>query len=136
MMKSKSIVLFFMMSFIAALLGCSQSKSVKVVEGGFYSLQNENGSYSVLKVLKVDDGGVHVRVYSNQFPSQPAKIDENSLYMAGADHKPNETLGMGHAPLSKKSFEAWQTTFVQQSAVKENELEGYKMWLEAKGGYF
>jgi hypothetical protein len=56
--------------------------------------------------------------------------------MAGVDRKPNETLGMGHAPISKRAFKDWKAVFFQQSAVNIDELEGYKMWLEAKGGYF
>ena len=43
---------------------------------------------------------------------------------------------MGHCPVSKKSFLSWGATFVQQSTVSAEELEGYKMWLDAKGGYF
>ncbi len=121
------------MSILSFLTGCSRSGPV---EGGLYYIQNENSAYSVLKVLKVDDGGVHVRLYSNQFSMPPAKIDESTLYLAGINAKPNESLGMGHAPLSKRTFEAWHATFFQQSSVKDDELEGYKMWLEAKGGYF
>ncbi len=49
---------------------------------------------------------------------------------------PNERLGVGHTPISKKSFAAWHATFVQQSTVSEEELDGYKVWLDAKGGYF
>jgi hypothetical protein len=123
------------MGLLSFLLGCSQSSS-GLVEGGFYYTRNDNGSYSVMKILKLDDGGVHVRLYSNQFPSPPSQVDESTLYMAGVDRKPNETLGMGHAPVSKKSFAGWKAIFFQQSAVKDDELEGYKMWLEAKGGYF
>ena len=127
--------LLLTMSLLSFLFGCSQSGS-KRVEGGLYYTQNENGSYSVLKILKLDDGGVHVRLYSNQFPTPPAKVDESTLYMAGVDRKPTETLGMGHAPISKRSFEGWKAVFFQQSTVKDEELEGYKMWLDAKGGYF
>ncbi len=123
------------MGLLSFLLSCSQSGS-KLVEGGLYYTQNENGSFSVMKILKLDDGGVHLRLYSNQFSTPPANVDESTLYMAGVDRKPNETLGMGHAPISKRSFEGWKAVFFQQSTVKDEELEGYKMWLEAKGGYF
>jgi hypothetical protein len=129
------ILTLIAMSLLSFLLGCSQS-GPKLVEGGLYYTQNENGSYSVLKILKLDDGGVHVRLYSNQFSTPPAKVDESILYMVGVDRKPNETLGMGHAPISKQSFVGWKAVLFQQSAVKDDELEGYKMWLEAKGGYF
>jgi hypothetical protein len=123
------------MSILGFLLGCSQSGS-KLAEGGLYYTQNKNGSYSVLKILKLDDGGVHVRLYSNQFSTPPTKVDESALYMVGVDRKPNETLGMGHAPIAKRSFEGWKAVFFQQSSIKDEELEGYKMWLDAKGGYF
>lgn len=123
------------MGFLSFLFGCTQS-SPRHVEGGLYYTQNENGSYSVLKILRLDDGGVHVRLYSNQFSTPPAKVDEGTLYMVGVDRKPNETLGMGHAPISRQSFQGWQAVYFQQSAVKPDELEGYKMWVEANGGYF
>jgi hypothetical protein len=56
--------------------------------------------------------------------------------MAGIDREPNEAIAMGHAPISKQSFSAWRTIFVQQSSVSPDELEGYQIWLEARGGYF
>ena len=120
------------MALLASLFGCARPKWV---EGGLYYTRDNDG-YHVLKILKVDDHGFHVRLYSNQFPEPPKKIDESTLYMAGVDHKPNERLGMGHCPVSKKSFLSWGAAFVQQSTVSAEELEGYKMWLDAKGGYF
>jgi len=132
-MKARIHIMTALLSILGLLFGCSRSK---LVEGGIYYTQNENSSYSVLKILKLDDNGVHVRLYSNQFPSPPKHVDESKLYMAGVDKKPNETLGMGHAPVSKKSFSGWKATFVQQSTVKDEEMKGYKMWAEAKGGYF
>jgi hypothetical protein len=131
----RHILTLLTVSLLSFFLGCSQSGS-NLVGGGLYYTRNENGSYSVLKILKLDDGGVHVRLYSNQFPKPPAKVDESTLYMVGVDRKPNETLGMGHAPISKRSFAGWKAVFFQQSTVKDDELEGYKMWLDAKGGYF
>ncbi len=121
------------MGLLSFLTGCSRPK---LIEGGLYSTPAEKGGYSVLKILKLDDRGVHVRLYSNQFAEPPKKIDESTLYMAGMNRKAGETLGMGHAPVSKQSFEVWKATFIQQSTVKEEELEGYKIWLEGKGGYF
>lgn len=122
-----------LMGFISFLVGCSRAK---LIEGGIYYMAGEKGGYSALKILKLDDRGVHVRLYSNHFSEPPRKIDEITLYMAGMDRKPEETLGMGHAPVSKQSFEGWKAAFVQQSTVKEEELESYKMWFEEKGGYF
>ena len=47
--------------------------------------------------------------------------------MFGVDWKANETLGMGHVPISERSFQGWKAAFFQQSSVKDEELEGYKI---------
>ena len=137
-MKSYLHILFAAcaLAILPMLAGCSPAKDSSVKEGGLYAARNDNGSYSVLKILKTDDVGVHVKIYSNQFPTLPAKVDESALYLAGADHKTNETLGVEHVPLSRRTFDNWKAAFVQQSTVKESELTGYKTWREAKGGYF
>jgi hypothetical protein len=118
---------------------CLASSAVgqeRLIEGGLYSTRNENGSYSVLKVLRLDPQGVHVRMYSNQFAQHPSKLDESTLYMVGMDRKPNESLGMGHAPISRASFASWGARFIKFAPVRQEELEGYEMWKEANGGYF
>ncbi|MBX3690622.1 hypothetical protein [Dokdonella sp.] len=106
------------------------------LEGGLYVTPQENGRFVPLKILKVDDHGVHIRIYSNVYPAPPSHIDESTLYMAGVDKREEEPLGMGHLPVSNQSFSGWEATFVQQSSVNTEELEGYQMWLEAEGGYF
>jgi hypothetical protein len=106
------------------------------IEGGIYSTPASDGGFSILKILKIDENGCHIRVYSNNFSIRPSSIDENQLYMAGINRKPKETLGMGHLPLSKSSFTGWGVVFIKKSTVSSEELEGYRMWLEAKGGYF
>ena len=108
----------------------------RLVEGGLYSTMNKNGSYSVLKILRLDQQGVHVRMYSNQFAEHPSKLDESTLYIAGINRKPNESLGMGHAPISRRSFASWGVRFIKIVPVKQDELEGYEMWKKASGGYF
>jgi hypothetical protein len=106
------------------------------LEGGLYVTPQENGSFVPLKILRVDNHGVHVRIYSNVYPTPPAHIDESTLYMAGVDKLEDEPLGMGHLPISSEAFSGWGAEFVQQSSVVAEELEGYQMWLEAEGGYF
>jgi hypothetical protein len=68
----------FMAGLFTAVCACSPSKWI---EGGLYSTPNENGSYAILKILKIDDAGVHVRLYSNQYPQHPADVDETKLYI-------------------------------------------------------
>jgi hypothetical protein len=119
---------------VLALSGCATGP--QWIEGGMYSTPQDDGTYTVIKILKLDDQGVHIRMYSNVFESLPASIDESTLYMAGVDRGPDEALGMGHAPISRQSFATWGAEFIQQSSVSPEELEGYDMWLEAGGGYF
>ena len=121
---------------LSALAGCS-SKTSGLKEGGIYSFKNENGAYSVMKILKVESAGVHVRIYSNQFDSPPDKVDESALYMAGINHKPNEIIGVADAAMTGPTFETtYKPTFVQQSTVTDQELEGYKKWKAGNGKYF
>ena len=65
------------------------------IEGGLYSAPGDGGKYIVLKILKLDPDGVHVRMYSNLFDNRPRDVDETKLSLAGVDHKPTEALGMG-----------------------------------------
>lgn len=120
-----------------SLFSFSQNEpQLEYVEGGLYVVPNETEGFSALKVLKTDSRGVHVRFYSNVFETVPAEIDEQTLYMAGVDQDSGETMGMGHLPVSYESFQGWEAVFVQPSVVMEDELDGYEMWREAKGGYF
>ena len=118
---------------LGLLVGCARETWV---EGGLYYTPSEAGGFSVVKILKVDEKGVHVRVYSNGLAEPPTRIDEDSLFLAGINRQPGESLGLGHLPVSRASFALWQAVFVQQSTVADEELEGYRDWLEAKGGYF
>ena len=106
------------------------------IEGGLYVAPQPDGTYVPLKILKVDARGVHVRRYSNVYRAPPAHIDESRLYMAGVERRAGEPLGMGHMPVSYQTFAGWHARFVQRSSVTSAELEGYRMWREAKGGYF
>ena len=45
-------------------------------------------------------------------------------------------FSMGHVPLTFGAFEAWQPEFLAHGDVDEEELEGYRMWVDAKAGYF
>jgi hypothetical protein len=121
--------------FLSALAGCS-SKTSGLKEGGLYAFKADNGSYSIMKLLKVESGGVHVKIYSNQFDSPPTQVDESKLYLAGLNHKPNETLGVADAPISGETFQNYKATFVQQGTVTPEELEGYNTWKKAGGKYF
>ena len=107
-------------------------------QGDFYTIPSEHGGYQVLKLLKTDDNGVHIRLYSNVYPTLPQHIDISDLFMAGFEDKTDDVpLGMGHLPIGYDSFMTWEAVKLNQSEpVVDDELEGYNMWQEAEGGYF
>jgi len=133
-----AVILLLMAATVAAIVILLRTRTApsRYVEGGLYSVTAENGRYAVVKILRTDSRGVHLRLYSNIFHERPRRVDPQALYLAGMDHKPDEQLGMGHAPLSYESFRTWGAVFIQKEAVQANELDGYNMWKEAKGGYF
>lgn len=110
--------------------------SKQLQEGGVYSVKEEDGTYGVIKILKMDNHGVHVRQYSNQFLEHPNSVDSAALYMAGIHRKPDEKLGLGHTPISNESFAGWQIRLIQVEQTTDEELEGYEYWKEEDGGYF
>lgn len=108
-------------------------------KGCYYATFDEaKHQYSMLKILKKDKYGVHLRLYSNTYSSLPSSLDTSSLYIAGIDDMAeNETLGIGHIPISYESFITWHIIDLNQCyPVKNSELEGYRLWQQAEGGYF
>jgi hypothetical protein len=137
-MKNQLTIITILLTLCSLLIGCSGSGGGPsgLKEGGIYSFKNENGAFSVLKILKVESDGLHIRIYSNQFDAPPTQVDEGTLIIAGLDHKPNEILGQADLPILKERFDNYKATFVQQSTVKPEELEGYNTWKKAGGKYF
>lgn len=81
------------------------SRRPRYLAGELYSVGYEKG-FRVVKVLAADDQLVHVRLYKNLFPSRPSAIDESKLTLGKIDDP--DGFGMGHLPLSRDGFRAWQ----------------------------
>lgn len=107
-----------------------------LVEGGLYAVALPQGGFQLVKVLKNDKEGSHLRVYSNIVPSVPASVQEADLVIAGLNRKPGESFGIGHCPVGNKALFAWDFRAVQVASVSDGELVGYRQWLDGKGGYF
>jgi hypothetical protein len=87
---------------------------------GLYLLKNNNNSYYITKVLVLDDYTVHLRTYRDTFQTKPADINSENLKVL-----------IGHAPLDKDGFLLDNPELIKAEQVKETELEGYKIYLEA-----
>lgn len=105
------------------------------VAGDLWSVLTEDGRYGVMNVLAVDEVGVHARLYAQRFKERPRSFDGVSL--TTEPFKPGEIpFSMGHVPLSNASFRGWEPQPIAPGTVDEDELEGFRMWQEAQGGYF
>jgi len=100
--------------------------------GALYSVPN-HGGYNVIKVLKVEKKGLHVRFYSNRYSTKPTQINESELYISSTIQ--NNTVGQPHYPLSYVTLETWRADFIQQSSVSPEELESYHQWKRHKRGF-
>jgi hypothetical protein len=101
--------------------------------GGIYSVWTK-GAFGAVKLLRVDDGGVHIRVYGNVWQERPASIDLEELTLDRADE--HSVRPIGHMPVVRASFLAMGPRLVVCAPVTDAELDGYAMWAEEKGGYF
>ena len=85
--------------------------------GGVYACDSGAGDVAVVKVLVVQDGAVHARMYKDRFATRPVMIDLNTL-----------TVASGHVPLSLEGFASWHPVLLAREPVNEAELVGYRLW--------
>ena len=110
--------------------------------GALYTIPgSEPGTFQVIKVLALDDLGVHVRLYGNAFSQRPAQLAPDLLDMAPFLSLAPEDIGyewplsVGHLPLLADTFASLQPVFVLRVELEEEELDDYSEWVAAGGGY-
>lgn len=119
---------------------CARRSAVArdAVAGQLVSVVAEDGRFAVMKLLAIDPRGVHVRLYVQRFAARPTATELAALELKtlpfGPDH--DNPFSIGHLPISRSNFAAWQPEPICRSEVTEAELAGYWMWEEAQGGYF
>lgn len=113
--------------------------------GSLFACPDEDGIFTVMKVLAVDDVGVHVRFYSNRYavlPTEPPS-DLGLLGMGSGlyeriqrGERPDAPgrIGIGHLPLSRRGFRSIPRTLIRVVPVASDELDGYRCWRAAGGG--
>ena len=106
------------------------------VAGQLVSVVTQDGQIGVAKLLAVDEGGVHVRLYAQRFRERPTEAELGELSTAPFGPGHDNPFSIGHMPLSHARFAGWRPEPICVRAVDEEELEGYRMWQEAEGGYF
>ncbi len=120
-MKLKSILVILGLCMVCS---CSTQESTntetELVVGGLYISQSDSGIYSVSKILAVEEMGVHVTLYSNEFETKPDDLNSSDLQSF-----------IGHVPMAKKGFLLGNPELLKVEEVTEEELVGYRYYLEA-----
>ncbi len=88
--------------------------------GGVYASKNEEGKFTITKILALDEFAVHARFYNKEFDEIPSEISTKDL-----------TFLIGHAPLAREGFLKDGQQLISTEEVSDDELEGYKLYLEA-----
>jgi len=110
------------------------SVPIELDPGYLCAVPSEEGGYQIAKVLVLDERAVHIRLYANRFTELPTHVDPDTLTL-GIIEDPGD-FGIGHMPISVRSFMLWQPKLIQIEPVEEEELEGFRIWQEAHGGVF
>jgi len=98
-------------------------------EGDLCSVRSGEGRYSVAKILKLEEGVTHVRVYAKTYEERPTEVPDEDLYLGTVF---DDDLGLGHLPLDAEAFEGWEPHVIRHTDVEAEELEGYDMWRDAE----
>lgn len=93
--------------------------------GASFSVALEGGGFGVVKLLRSEFIGVHVRLYGRVFDERPTTFDEMLLGPPGVDH-----LALTHP-----AFARWQPEYLGMTLVDREELDGYEAWKRARGEF-
>jgi hypothetical protein len=99
-----------------------------LVPGDVCSIASGDSKFGVIKILVIDQHVIHIRKYKNRFPERPNQIDPAGLSI-GTIHDA-DGFGVGHLPVSAAGFASWRPARICRHEVTEEELEGYRYWLE------
>ncbi len=104
--------------------------------GDLLSVLAEDGQFGVMKVLAIDDFGVHVRLYTQRFKERPGPSDLHGLSLTPVFPAHEYPFSFGHMPFSHSSFASWEPQALGSEPVSDEELVGYRLWQKEYGGYF
>ncbi|HEY2940422.1 MAG TPA: hypothetical protein VGJ27_11465 [Gaiellaceae bacterium] len=98
-------------------------------EGDLCSVRSGDDRFGVVKILKLENGVGHVRVYAKTYAERPREVADDELRL-GTVH--DLEFGLGHLPLDASTFEKWEPAVIRGTTLEPEELEGYEIWREAE----
>lgn len=109
------------------IFGCS---TTSYKPGDIYSVDDGKGKIGIVKVLVVEPGVIHLRIYKNKFDSRPQTIDTKELSPGRLGEEGG--FGIGHIRLDINGFKDWGPELLTTEKVNEDELDGYNIWKESQ----
>ena len=91
--------------------------------GALYSVDG----FKIVKVLVVDDAGVHFRLYENWFKRRPGRNELATLDLGSPIHD-EDSLVIPHVLHTRSEFRRWEPCFITNHAIVDEELNGYREW--------
>ena len=88
-------------------------------------LWHGDGTFNVAKVLAVDDRGLHVRVYAEQFAARPTQVPE--VLEVGSPYD-GAAFGVGHIPVTVAQWERWEPELLGTAPLEEDDLVDLHRW--------
>ncbi len=104
--------------------------------GDLLTVLAEDGQFGVMKVLVVDDHGIHVRLFTERFKERPQLSELHGLTVMPAFPEHTYQFSFGHMPFTFSSFTSWEPQVLGFEPVSEEELAGYRLWQKENGDYF
>lgn len=100
--------------------------------------------WGVAKVLRSEILKVHLAIPGDRWAERPGRIDTwryRSLPAPPGEEpdptaSPGDRVEIGHVPVDRSAFAKGKPVFAGIVTLESDELEGYRMWREAKGGAF
>ncbi|SHI50321.1 hypothetical protein SAMN02745181_0270 [Rubritalea squalenifaciens DSM 18772] len=97
-----------------------EAMQTELQAGGVYASKNEEGKFTITKILALDEFTVHARFYNEEFDQIPSDIATKNL-----------SFLIGHAPIAREGFLKDNQQWITTEEVSADELKGYKLYLEA-----
>ncbi len=115
---------------IIVLTGCSRPSATDLLVGGIYSVTSGKNEFSVVKIIALKEGVVHIRIYKDTYQDRPKTLDPNAL-TPGPMHDGKGPFSLGSLPFHLSKFLDRKPHFIIQTEVTANEQNHPTHWEQA-----
>jgi hypothetical protein len=95
--------------------------------GDIVSAIADDGTFRILKILAVDEGGVYAKLFAQQYADRPHLINIKQLS--------TPPVGPVNFPLAHARLALCNPEVIAYQQVTDEELQDYRAWLTEEGSY-